>query len=69
MEIESYDFFTMGINTVKGQLEDWRTKADKIEEEYGPDARMEFEAGIASLVPSYAIFETIDQEVETSRKL
>ena len=61
---EKYDFFTMGINAVKDEIEVLRRKADEIEEIYGEDARLEFEAGFASIIPSYMIF--VDREKELS---
>ena len=48
------DFYTYGINAVKDCLFSINKRAEEIEAEYGKDARLEFEAGAASIVPQYA---------------
>ena len=50
---EEYDFVEMGIRCAKERMENLIAMADKVETEYGIDARLEFESGIALVVPVY----------------
>lgn len=47
---ENYDFFTMGIRIAKEERENFARMAGKIEEQYGPDARLEYECGYSITV-------------------
>lgn len=49
-----YDFYGMGIRHGKEKLVDLKKLADTIGQQYGEDAKMEFELGIAVSIPVYA---------------
>ena len=51
---KEYDFIEMGKRCAIERMENLVAMADKIESEYGQDARLEFESGIALVVPVYS---------------
>ncbi len=48
-----YDFYTMGQRYGNDHLFDLKAMAKQIGNKYGLDAKLEFEAGISSIVSSY----------------
>lgn len=52
---ENYDFFTMGIRIATEESENFKRMADKIEEQYGSDARLEYECGYSVTVGKNSI--------------
>lgn len=56
-----YDFYTMGIRYAKDQIVNLKEMAKKIGEQYGADAKMEFESGICMTIPSYKAFQEIEE--------
>ena len=51
---EQYDFFCMGQRCAKDYLTDLRKMTKEIGEKYGVDARIQFEAGIAMVIPVFS---------------
>ena len=50
---EEFDFYGMGIRHALDGVMALKKTAKEIEKEYGPDARMEFEAGVSVTIPEY----------------
>ncbi len=61
---QEYDFFTMGFRDAKNSMESCYQRAVKIEEQYGADARMEYEVGIALTIPQYERFSVCKEETK-----
>ena len=55
-EQNNYDFLSMGKRYAISQVGNLIKKAQEIEQEYGIDARLEFESGIALAIPVYSEF-------------
>ena len=53
MSKNEYDFYTMGIRYANDQLVNLNKIAEKLGQQYGVDAQLEFESGIASVFPQY----------------
>lgn len=53
---KSYDFYGMGMRYAKESLVNLKNMAQNIGKQYGRDAKMEFESGIAMTIPSYSNF-------------
>ncbi len=53
MSENEYDFYTMGIRYAKDQLLNLGKIAKTLGEKHGVDAKLQFEAGIASVFPQY----------------
>ena len=53
---KNYDFLSMGMRDAVTNFRNIKKQAEKIEEEYGIDARMEYEVGIVMLVHKYETF-------------
>lgn len=51
---EQYDFYGMGLRDAPNGLIELKKKAITIEQNYGIDARIQFESGIAMKIPVYA---------------
>lgn len=51
---EEYDFYGMGERHANETIMEIRKLALELEKQYGPDARMEFEAGVSVSIPAYA---------------
>lgn len=49
-----YDFFGMGVRHATEGLLHLKKVAKEIGEKYGMDAKLEFESGIATTIPTYA---------------
>lgn len=63
---EEYDFFQMGKRCAKERMDNLFRMAEKIEQEYGIDARLEFESGMAIIVPVYANNSYLNQDIKLS---
>ena len=55
-----YDFFDMGIRRAKEGLINLKKMAEEIGRQFGENAKLEFESGIASAVPTYSDFQRND---------
>ncbi len=51
---EEYDFYLMGCRNACEYVENIDKKAKEIEEKYGLDARIQYEAGIIATIPTYS---------------
>ena len=61
-----YDFYSYG-QRMAGEIEEtYKKKAKQIEEEYGPDARLEFECGISMAIEKQAV-KTLDDYIPRMR--
>lgn len=55
-----YDFFDMGIRYATEGLVSLKKCAAEIGEKFGENAKLEFESGIASTIPTYSSFQQYD---------
>ena len=56
MENEKYDFYTYGMRVAKDMYTNVKKIANEIGEKYGEQAKLEFESGIASAIPTYSTY-------------
>ncbi len=56
---QEYDFLSMGLRAAKDDMTNHYQTAEKIEEQFGINARMEYEAGIAMAIPQYETYRTL----------
>ena len=54
MENKQYDFMSYGMRKAKEGFADLEKTAQSILEQYGEQAKMEFEAGVAMAIPTWA---------------
>ena len=52
----NYDFLSMGMKDAVSNLRNLKEQAKKIEAQFGIDAKMEYEVGIAMMIPQYEKF-------------
>lgn len=64
---ENYDFFVMGSRIAKEESENFKRMAEKIEEQYGPDARLEYECGYSVTVGKNSMI-SIEESIPKLRK-
>ena len=64
---EQYDFFLVGQRHAKDGIEALRKMAASYEKNFGPQAREDFELGIASVIPQYSNFFAKTSETEEVR--
>lgn len=65
----NYDFYSYG-KRMAGEIEEtYKKKAKQIEEEYGPDARLEFECGVSMVLGKQAFeaFEALGNNIPEMR--
>lgn len=58
---QEYDFYTMGMRYSKEQIVNLKEMAKKIGEQYGVNAKMEFESGVCMTIPSYKAFQELEE--------
>ncbi len=58
MNNNEYDFCSMGFRDAKMSMENCYNRAIQIEKQYGVNARMEYEVGIAMTIPQYDRFKS-----------
>ena len=56
---QEYDFLSMGLRAAKDEMSNHYQTADKIEQQFGINARMEYEAGIAMAIPQYGTYQNL----------
>lgn len=64
MENEKYDFYTYGMRAAKDIYTNIKQTAAEIGEKYGEQAKLEFESGIAAVIPTYATYFNNTKEPE-----
>jgi len=64
---EQYDFFAIGQRHARDSFVELRKIAESYEKNYGPQARADFELGIASVFPQYSNFSigSDDENIKT----
>ena len=57
---KQYDFYLIGLKHGDDAMYEAKAKADKIEKDYGKEARIQFELGFASSISAYSRLENVE---------
>lgn len=63
---EKIDFYSYGMRCGKDRLLELSKIAKKIAEEYGIDAKLEFESGVVSIISQYSNVEYLEKPFKTT---